>query len=159
MVEIFELTKREIKEIEEIIRKNYGANFKFKDIVFKTSKDKIWILSRMFKNIDISRVVINSAGLYFGRLKRNKKIKLSIEGAQLIGENATKNIVEVDEEEAKRFIQGLNIKRFKKVNAELNNFVLVKYKKDILGVGILRETHVENLLPKSRRIYLDIKKD
>jgi len=85
-------------------------------------------------------------------LKRNKKIKLSIEGALMVGKRAIKNIVFVDEEEAIKFMEGYDVKPKEKVNCELHNFVLVKKNDDILGVGILREGYVENLIPKARRL-------
>ncbi len=152
------LDKEELKELEEIIEKNYGVKFKFDSLVLKSSRDKIWLVSKDFSKINFDKIKANSIGLYFGRLKRNNKIHLSIEGTQLIGPNATKNIVEVDEENMRRFLQGLNVKPKKMINCEVNNFVVIKYKDDFLGSGILREDYVENLLPKTRRIYLEIRK-
>ena len=152
------MNKKEVEKIEKIIEKNYGVKIKFKDILLKTSKDKIWIVSKDFKKNFFKNLKVNSVGLYFGRLKRNEKIKLSLEGAQLIGKKANKNLIEIDENELISFLQGFNIKKFKEKNAELNNFVIVKFKKDIVGVGILRNGYIENLLPKSRRMYIEIKK-
>ena len=84
--------------------------------------------------------------------KRNQKIKLSIEGAIMVGKNAKKNIVVVGEEEAVKFVQGYDVKAEKLIEAEINNFVLVRYGNDIIGVGILREGCIENLVPKARRL-------
>ena len=157
-MQIEEMNKKEVEKIEKIIEKNYGVKIKFKDILLKTSKDKIWIVSKDFKKNFFKNLKVNSIGLYFGRLKRNEKIKLSLEGAQLVGKKATKNLVEIDENELISFLQGFNVKKFKEKNAELNNFVVVKFKEDIVGIGILRSGYIENLLPKSRRIYIEIKK-
>ncbi len=151
------LSEKRKREIEELIKKNYGADIKFEDILIKTSKNKLWLVSRDLKRIKLN-FRFNSIGLYFGKLKRNNKIKLSIEGCQIIGPKATRNIVVLDEEEAKKFLEGLNVKPKEKIDCEVNNFVLVKFGEDFIGCGILREDYVENLLPKTRRIYLDIRK-
>jgi NOL1/NOP2/fmu family ribosome biogenesis protein len=151
------LNKEEVKKIEMILRKNYGARIKFKDVLFKTSREKIWIgTKKAFKFLNKLRV--NSLGLYFGRIKRNEKIQLSIEGSQIVGEKAKKNIVIIDEENLEKFLQGLNFFTKKLIDCELNNFVLVKFKEDFVGSGILRGGYVENILPKARRIFIELKK-
>lgn len=146
------------KEILRIIEKNYGCEIKIKGNFLKTSREKVWLVSEGIMNLKL-KLQINSAGLYFGKLKRNNKIQLSIEGAQLIGKIARKNIVEIDEEQAKRFLEGFDIQVSNIKNCEINNFVILKFGKDIIGCGILREGgKIENLLPKNRRLYLSIKK-
>jgi NOL1/NOP2/fmu family ribosome biogenesis protein len=148
------LNEREIEEIEAIIEKNYGCKAGLHDYkVFVTGEEKIWVIS---KDIDFGLFDVLKRcyriGIYFGKLKRNGKIKLSIEGAIIVGRNARRNIVVVSEEEAKKFMQGYNVKAKEMIDAELHNFVLVKCKDDFIGVGILREGYVENLVPKARRL-------
>jgi len=147
------------KEIEKLVEKNYGCKIKFSGIFYRTSKEKIWLISKRIRDVDLRNVMVNSFGLFFGRLKRNEKIQLSIEGAQIIGKMAKKNIVEIDEKNLARYLQGFDIEAKDIRSCELNNFVIVKYGEDILGTGILREGNlVENLLPKTRRVYIEIKK-
>ena len=87
-------------------------------------------------------------------MKRNNKIKLSIEGANIVGKKATKNVALINEKEAIKFIEGNDIYNFKEVNCELNNFIILKNGEDIIGVGILRNGYIENLIPKARRMKL-----
>jgi len=147
------LNSKEIKKIEEILTRNYSCDFKLREyFVFINSDDKLWIVSKdivKFETENLRR--INSMGLYFGRLKKNNKISLSIEGCQLIGKTAKKNIVIVNEENMKKFFNGNDIVG-EQINCEVNNFVLVKFKDDFIGMGILRDGKIENLLPKSRRL-------
>lgn len=147
------LNSKEIKKIEEILYTNYLSNFRLRDyFVFVTSDDKVWIINKDIEKLDLSSLKrINFIGLYFGKLKKGNKIKLSIEGCQLV--SAKKNVVIIDEENMKMFLQGSDVNG-EKIDCELNNFVILKYGNDFIGTGILREDKVENLLSKSRRIVL-----
>jgi NOL1/NOP2/fmu family ribosome biogenesis protein len=157
-MQIKEMSKEEIEKLENLLEKNYGAKIKFKDKIFKTSEEKIWLISKEALDFDFSKLRVNSAGLYFGKLKRNEKIQLSIEGVQLIGKKAKKNVVIIDEENLKKFLQGFDFSSQKLIDCEINNFILIKYEDDFVGTGILRENYVENILPKARRIFLEVKK-
>jgi NOL1/NOP2/fmu family ribosome biogenesis protein len=96
--------------------------------------------------------------MYFGRLKRNEKIQLSVEGSQIVGRLANKNIAIVDDENISRYMEGLDCKWDKLINCEVNNFVLIKNENDFFGSGILREDKIESLVPKARRIMKTMRK-
>lgn len=149
------LNSKEAKEIEEMIKANYQSDFRIRDyIVLITSDDKIWLCSRDIAKIELKNIKrINSIGLYFGRLKRNNKIQLSIEGSMLVGGNARKNIAEIDD--IGNYVAGKDV-LCKCENCEKDNFVIIKHNKDFLGSGILRDdSKIENILPKSRRMILN----
>ena len=148
------LEEQHVKKIEEIIQKNYGTEIDLQKFsVFKTSTDeKIWIASNNIFEVDLSKLVVNSIGLYFGKLKRNDKINLSTEGSQLVGKTATKNVVYLDKENSIKFLQGMSVKPGKIVNSEQHNFVIIRTEEEILGSSLLTEEGIKNLLPKSRRI-------
>ena len=147
------------KDVLKLIEKNYGCRIKIRGVFLRTTKEKIWLASNAIQNFDFGKVKINSVGLYFGKLKRNDKIQLSIEGSQIVGRFARKNILELDKKQAMKYLQGFDVRVEKFENCEVNNFVILRFGKDIIGSGILREDgRIENLLPKTRRLYLEIKK-
>ena len=149
------LGRKDKREIENRIEKNYGCRIGLEEYnIFMTKEEKIWLASPSinFSIFDILKRCYR-IGIYFGKLKRNNKIKLSIEGAMMVGKKATKNVVFIDEGEAIKFMQGYDVREYRKLNAELHNFVIVKCGDDIMGTGILRENYVENLVPKARRIF------
>ena len=150
------LEGQQVKDIEKIIQKNYGTELDLQQYsVFKTSnEEKIWIASRQIFQVDLSKLVVNSIGLYLGKLKRNEKINLSTEGSQLIGKTATKNVVYLGKDSILKFLQGMNVKPEKTLNAEPHNFVIIRTDEEILGSSLLAEEGIRNLLPKSRRISL-----
>lgn len=148
------LSKKEIENIEDILEKNYGCKVDLKNFfIFITSDNKLWLANKEAENIIKELRRCYRIGIYFGKLKRNNKIKLSIEGALIVGKKANKNIAIVDEKEAVKFMEGYDVSNFKAINAELHNFIIVKNGKgDVLGTGILREGYIENLIPKARRL-------
>ena len=95
---------------------------------------------------------MNSIGMNFGKLKRNNKINLTVEGSQMVGVNATKNIVLLNKENAEKFMRGSDAKPEKEIECEYHNFAIVKFGENVLGSSLLTEKGIENQLPKSRRI-------
>jgi len=148
------LEAEQIKYIENIIEKNYGTVFDLnRFLVLKTCEEKIWIASRDMADVDFSKLAANSVGLYFGKLKRNNKINLSTEGCQMVGKNATKNVVIVDKESAAKFLKGEDVFPTEAANCESQNFVILKCNEDFLGSSLFVDGKIKNILPKSRRMF------
>ncbi|MFA4647399.1 hypothetical protein P8X24_09155 [Pyrococcus kukulkanii] len=88
-------------------------------------------------------------GVYFGKIEADG-IRLTIEGAFIIGPKATKNVIEVDDEKAKAWLRGEDIK----VDEEGNRWVILKWRNYWLGGGKLINGVVKNYVPKERRLVL-----
>ncbi|MEM7819099.1 MAG: hypothetical protein QW403_03085 [Candidatus Aenigmatarchaeota archaeon] len=156
-VEKVEFYPRE--ELERIINKNYGAKIDLRDYVILLGKEnKIWICSKKIFEVDLKKLKVNSFGLYFGKIKRNEKIHLSPEGAQIVGKNAVRNVLELSKDEARKFMEGSDLKIKIPESCEPHNFVILKRGDDILGCSLALEDGIKNLLPKSRRIISSFKK-
>lgn len=115
----------------------------------KNKKGKIYIIRKEISKIDLSRLRINSIGMYFAEIKNNE-IRLSIEGSQIVGPKANRNVLELNEKEAKEWLAGEDL--FIKEKENFNGFVITKYKKDFLGCGRYRNRKVINFVGKGRRI-------
>ncbi len=85
-------------------------------------------------------------GLYFGSIEKDG-FRLSIEGAQIVAKYARKNIIDVDENEAKNFMKGIGIKR------NVKGYVILRCKDLILGCGKGDGNYVRSFIPKDRRIF------
>ena len=141
------LNKKEVKAILELIKKQWGCDFK-EDYAFLQNKDgKVFIVNKDIAKIDFKKIRINSVGLYFAEV-RNNEIRLSIEGSQIIGPKAKENIIELNEKEAREWLKGFDID--KEINAE--NFVIIKHNNDYLGTGKVRNNKIFNFVPKTRRL-------
>ena len=84
--------EKEIKKIMQLIEKQWNAKLKLGYAFLKTEKGKIYIVNEDISKLDLSKLRINSIGLYFGEL-RGDELRLSIEGSQIIGKNASKNVI------------------------------------------------------------------
>ena len=86
-------------------------------------------------------------GLYIGKIESGE-IRLSIEGSQLIGPTAKKNVLEITEKQVRNWLRGQNLE----TNSKQKAFVILKHKKDFLGSGKMKKGKVINSVPKIRRI-------
>ena len=157
------LNTKERKQVLKLIGQQWGDISKdvFSDLAFLLSpKNKIYVVNKDFALIDEKKLRVNSLGLYFGEIMK-EEIRLSIEGSQLIGPYAKKNIVELNEEETKEWIKGEDLK--KEDIKGVSGFVLIKSKNkktgkyDFIGTGKFKEKEnkILNFVPKVRRIMAD----
>lgn len=89
------LNNKEIKGILKLLDNQFGFKEKFDYVFLMSSKNKIYLVNKNIGEIDIEKLRIDAIGLYFGELNHGE-LRLSIEGSQIIGKKASKNIVELD---------------------------------------------------------------
>ena len=69
----------------------------------------------------------------------------------LFGDKVTKNIIDI--EDASSFAQGLDFE----TDSKLDGYVLVRSKGFNLGCGFVREGVLRNMVPKSKRLVINLK--
>ncbi len=138
------MNSKEIKEFHNYLKNQYNSSKKLNYLFFK-KKDKFYIVSKKFKDLKIERLNLNSLGLYIAKEDLGS-IRLTIEGSQLIGPKAKKNVLELND--PTEWMSGNDII----TNENYSGFILIKYKKDFLGSGLFNKNKVINFIPKSRRI-------
>ena len=148
MPELKILNTREIKEIYKLINRQWGARVKLDYGFLKNNKNRVFIISKDISKIDISKLRLNSVGMYFCEID-NAGIRLSIEGSQIAGTKAAKNVVELNEEEIKKWFKGENLEKECK---DCNGFVILKHKNDFLGNGKYVNKRILNYVSKTRRV-------
>ena len=116
------------------------------DLDLIKSNDKLYMISKELG--EFRDIRFNNVGLYFARIL-NTEIRLSIEGSQIIGKYATKNIISLNNDEIKRWVGGFDVDTIEM----LNGFALIKYKDDFFGSGKVKDGRIINFIPKERRIY------
>lgn len=161
------LNSKESKEIAKMINEQWDADFSFEDFVIRSVKDKIYIISRKLEDIDYKNYNIEQFGLYIAHINDRNEIRLSIEGSQLIGPKANKNVIEIGKL-SKLWMAGQDIP-FK---TSFTGMVIVKDGKDYLGCGkvmnkevavfdeegnrkLENQTTLLNFVPKTRRHVKD----
>lgn len=155
------MKRKEASSLLDQVGEEYGCDAKsllIDDYVFLISdKNKVYIVNEKLKDINMDSLRINSYGLYFCEVNR-EKIRLSIEGSQIIGPIATKNVTKFDDITAKKWIMGEDIEEWAE---ETSGFIIIKHEvkvadsktmTDYLGCGKYKEGRILNFIPKQRRI-------
>jgi NOL1/NOP2/fmu family ribosome biogenesis protein len=144
------LNSKLVKELIEKLVEQYGAvPPNFKEHGFIRGKDNIYLITKDLAKANLEGMRINNLGLYIAeyRLEKNQ-IRLSIEGSQLIGPSATKNVCEVDKEQRAEWLKGHDLE----LEGEFSGHVIIKSGEDYFGTGKYKEGKILNHVPKSRRL-------
>ncbi|MBN4049232.1 hypothetical protein JYT91_01300 [archaeon AH-315-M20] len=141
------LNNKEIKEIFKLIEKQWGAKLKLDYAFLQNQKNRVFLINKDISKIDLSKLRTNSMGMYFCEIDKIG-IRLSIEGSQIVGPKAVKNIIEIDEKQTKQWLKGEDLE-FK---GNYSGFVILKHNNYFLGTGKFKENKVLNYVGKSRRI-------
>lgn len=141
------LGSRDIKFYREYIKNQWGADFDEDFVFLYSNKDRIYLADKGVGLVDWSKMRINTVGLYFGEMHKGV-LRLSIEGSQLVGPLAAKNIAVIPDDMVLPWFRGNDIP----FEGEGTGFVLVKNKNDFLGCGHLKEGKILNFVPKARRL-------
>jgi NOL1/NOP2/fmu family ribosome biogenesis protein len=141
------LNKKEVKNIFSIIKKQFDADVKLNYVFLINNKNRLYIVNKEVFDINIDKLKINSFGLYFGEF-RGDGLRLSIEGSQLIGPKAKKNVLELDNKQAREWLKGYD----SSLKSKEKGFVIIKHKNDFLGCGKVVENKILNYVPKTRRL-------
>lgn len=145
------LSKAEKKNIKEVFENSYGVSINIEGYdFFITSREKLWVVAKGIRNLIKKLPNPLYMGLMIGKIKNNNKIKLSVEGSQLIGNFATKNVIEISN--CKEYIFGEEPKIIRKINLSEHSFPIVKCKDYFLGsAGYVSNDKFINMFPTSRK--------
>lgn len=142
------LNSKEVKAVAAIVKQQWGSDLS-RDYGFLEGKDgDIFLISRDIEKLDLQQLRINSLGLYFGQL-RNGELRLSIEGSQIVGKTAAKNVVDLDDNEFKLWLRGEDIER---ASDGCSGYVIIKHNNDFIGCGKCKDGKILNFVPKARRV-------
>ncbi len=150
MQNIQPLNSKQIKELLKILELQYGTDYSslFKNYIIYTNKDnKLFIINKEFSQLDTSKVRINSLGLYIGEL-HNNQLRTSIEGSQLLGKDAKKNVIEIDKGHKRSWLRGKDLP----IVHEDTGFLIIRCEDDFLCSGKVKSNNLMNFIPKNRRI-------
>ena len=143
------------KEKNEIISKlngQFGIE-KIDGLIIKRGAERLFLFRGGLMREEIKKlensVPIERVGVYFAKIVPGEnKIRLSIEGTQLLKDQIKRNIFELNDEQVEEWMKGheLNIKTGQ------NGFLIIKYGENFLGCGKASAEKLSNFIPKSRRL-------
>jgi len=141
------LGKKEVRKIIDELKDYYGIKELNIDCLFlKNNQDRIFIISKDFRLLNARDLRVNGLGLYF--LNASKGLRLSIEGSQIIGKKAGKNVHKIDDGDLKDWLKGYDLD----CDESLKGYQIIKNKNDFYGVGFASNEKIKNFIPKERRI-------
>lgn len=141
------LNSKEIKIILSLIEKQWGAELKPNYAFLQNAKNRVFMVNKDISKINMEKLRINSIGMYFCEVDKIGT-RLSIEGSQIVGPKAAKNIAEIDEEQAKKWLKGEDLE----IKGNYSGFVILEYNGGFLGTGRFKEGKILNYVGKERRI-------
>lgn len=144
------LGKHERAEIENKLKKQFGIK-EIPGMLIKSGTERIFLYQGSLTEKEILTldrdIPLERIGVYFAKMQ-GWDFRLSIEGAQVLKPQITKNIFKLNEEQAEQWMHGseLNLK------PPVKGFLIMDYNGDYLGTGKASEEKITNFIPKSRRL-------
>lgn len=140
------------QRIIDILNSQFGIK-EINGMLIKRGRERIFLYTGNFEYKDIQRLsrfnFLERVGIYFAKENERGELRLSIEGSQYVKKEASKNVVELTEDEMNTWMCGHEVEK----TTGMNGFVLMKYKDDMLGTGNASEKKITNFIPKSRRLH------
>jgi NOL1/NOP2/fmu family ribosome biogenesis protein len=143
------LNRKEIKHILHQLEEQWGFTQDLDYAFFMNNQRRVALVNKEFALVADAKLRLNSLGLYFCELMENGEVRLSIEGSQLVGPYATKNVVDVDFLTAKCWMYGEDLPLSL---GDVTAFVILKHGDYFLGCGRYKNGVVSNHVSKNRRI-------
>ncbi len=152
MQKIKRLRRKEIKVIFEGILDSFGIEIDRGFLFYETPKGKVYMVNSSFLDFDIEGLRIDKGGFYFCERKGNF-IRLSMQAAQMIGQKAKEekvellNVVELSEEEYLKYMKGEDVKT---VKSDAKS-VLLSFRGEVFCPAQIKEKYILNYVPKAYR--------
>jgi NOL1/NOP2/fmu family ribosome biogenesis protein len=142
------LNSREKKAINERLMQQWGCEFDKSMVFLLSNKDKLYLADKDIELIDLSTIRVDRIGAYVATVDE-KDVRLSIEGAQILGPHVKKNIIELSDAELNDWFHGKDIEKEVK---DVSGFAILKHNNDFVGSGKITSKGILNFVPKTRRI-------
>ena len=137
------LSLKEKKQIENKLKESFGIKSIYGTLLQK-SEEKIFLFQGSLTIPELQRlerlIPIERAGVYFAKLQKGE-IRLSIEGTQILKDQITKNIFELDEKQTETWMMGEELD----IQTGMKGFIIIKYKEHFLGCGKASFEKISNL--------------
>ena len=138
-----------LQELETIygIPPNVFNRYEF---VVRGKRQKIWVVRSAVREFSVFDLKPVYYGMYFAK-KDKTGLRLTMNGAQIFGHVATKNIVDLNRHQYLNYLSG---EKITDLDPEaLQGYVLLRYKNRIFACGKATKEGILNYVPKSRQLH------
>ncbi len=144
------LNQKEKAEIERGLREQFGVD-SIPGMMVMRGQERLFLFSGNFNEKEIQQLekctLIERMGVYFAKLI-DGKIRLSIEGSQILKDQIKKNVFELNSQQAEEWMKGHELP----IKTGSHGFIIMKNGSDFLGTGKASEEKIGNFIPKNRRL-------
>ena len=142
--------KKEKQQILKMLNGQFGVE-EISGLVLQRGEGRLFLFQgdfepRQFVEFE-TKLWLERAGVYFGKIEKDG-IRLSIEGTQVLKEQISKNLFELNAEQAEKWMTGEELL----IKAGQKGFIIMKCGEDFLGTGKASEEKIGNYIPKNRRL-------
>jgi len=148
------LSFKEKKKIENKLEERFGIE-RIRGLIIRRGKERLFLYSGSLSPKQITEleenIIIERIGVYFAKLVIDggeEKIRLSIEGAQILKDQIKKNIFLLDSKQAEEWMHGQQLD----ISTGKFGYMIMKHNDDFLGTGKASMDKIGNYIPKSRRL-------
>lgn len=146
------LNSKDVKRLNLLIEKRFGTAFSTQYMFLQNTEGKVYLINKEAATLPYDNLRVNNIGLYVAQVERDV-VRLSIEGSQILGKTAKKNIVVLNDKQVNEWIRGEDVILTDEQKIDLERgFVIIKHKNDFYGSGRLDETKLTNFVSKPRRL-------
>ena len=143
------LTSKDKKKIVEQLNKQYGIN-ELPYLIIQFGKEKLRLYSGSLSKEELikldNQINIENIGLYFAKFENNE-IRLTLDGTQLLKNQITKNILNINDQQALDWLKGNDL------NIQIESgWKILKHNNEFLGCGKSTGEKISNFVSKERRI-------
>lgn len=143
------LTSADKKKIIKELDSQFGIS-ELPYLVIQFGKEKLRLYSGILSKEELyyldREVRIENIGLYFAKWESDG-LRLTIDGVQLLKNQITKNIVELNDKQANEWLIGNDLD----LQTEYG-WKILKHNNELLGCGKSTGERITNFMPKERRI-------
>ncbi len=148
-------SNQERQDILKELNEQFGIK-EIPGILIKIGQERIFLYQGslnedQLRKLEDEKIFIERVGVYFGKIQEDG-IRLSIDGADLMKSQITKNIFEISEQEVDTWMHGSELN----ISTGLHGFIIIKHKKDFLGTGKASQSKITNFIPKARRLKFKV---
>jgi NOL1/NOP2/fmu family ribosome biogenesis protein len=142
------LNTEEKKEINNKLQEQFGIS-ELPETLLKIGEERILLFTgdtKILGKIQNLRA-IEGLGVYFAK-EQLGQYRLSIEGTHILKDQITKNIFELSDDDAEKWMHGQQLD----ISTGKRGFIVLKNGEDLLGCGKASEEKIGNFIPKARRL-------
>ena len=154
---LIRLNSKEKKHFLQLLEEQYGYNKGLdQDLLVNKNKQRYYLINPEVLEFPLDEYRVETIGLYFATLMPEGVLRLTIDGSQMIGPYATKNLLDISDNQKKEWIRGHNLE----LNTKLSGWLILRSKAkrgyDYLGCGKVVHKDgtisIHNYIPKARYV-------